>query len=203
MYQLTQPGSGRLGVFLALVALVCALLYGLVTGSFSMGQQLWAAPLKVALGLFLSVLICLPSLYIFACLSGAEARLAQIAGLASGMAMMMMLLLVGFAPVAWLFSQSTGSVVAMGALHLLFLLIALAFGIRFLGSALRQSRARSFGAVATWSLIFALVILQMTTTLRPLVGTADTFLPKEKKFFLRHWADNMFTRHAEMSDATQ
>jgi hypothetical protein len=203
MYQLTQPGAGRLVMFLALVAFVCALLYGLVTGSFSMGQQLWAAPLKVALGLFLSVLICLPSLYIFACLSGAERRLSQIVGLASGMAMLMMILLVGFAPVAWLFSQSTESIAAMGALHLLFLLIALAFGTRFLGSALRQSRARSLAAVSTWSLIFVLVVLQMTTTLRPLVGTADTFLPKEKKFFLRHWADNMSPRSSEGLEATR
>ena len=39
------------------------------------GNQLWIAPAKLALGTILSVLICLPSLYIFACLGGIDARL--------------------------------------------------------------------------------------------------------------------------------
>jgi hypothetical protein len=29
----------------------------------------------------------------------------------------------------------------------------------------------------------------MTTALRPLVGKADTFLPKDKKCFVTHWWD--------------
>jgi hypothetical protein len=40
-------------------------------------------------------------------------------------------------------------------------------------------------------IIFLLVMLQMTTTLRPIVGTAETFLPTEKKFFLNHWAQSL------------
>jgi hypothetical protein len=36
-----------------------------------------------------------------------------------------------------------------------------------------------------------MVCLQMTTSLRPLVGKADTFLPKQKKFFLTHWSESM------------
>jgi len=31
----------------------------------------------------------------------------------------------------------------------------------------------------------------MTTALRPIVGTADTLLPEEKKFFLSHWGDSI------------
>jgi hypothetical protein len=34
-------------------------------------------------------------------------------------------------------------------------------------------------------------MLQMTTALRPIVGTADTYLPKEKKFFVTHWIDSL------------
>ena len=36
-----------------------------------------------------------------------------------------------------------------------------------------------------------LVTLQMTAALRPIIDTAPTFLPKEKKFFLMHWVDCM------------
>jgi hypothetical protein len=42
-----------------------------------------------------------------------------------------------------------------------------------------------------WSGIFLLVTLQMTTSLRPIIGRSDDFLTSEKKFFLQHWGDTM------------
>ena len=42
-----------------------------------------------------------------------------------------------------------------------------------------------------WMGIFLLVCLQMTTALRPIIGTSDHWLPKEKKFFLAHWVENL------------
>jgi len=39
--------------------------------------------------------------------------------------------------------------------------------------------------------VFVVVLLQMSTALRPIVGTSDTFLPTEKKFFIGHWFDNL------------
>src|SRR4051794_33630783 len=81
MYQLRQPGAGRLVGAMVVVAILCSMIYGVVVGSFSMGAQLWVAPLKIASGLLISTIICLPSLYIFTCLSGSQARLAEICGL--------------------------------------------------------------------------------------------------------------------------
>lgn len=189
MYQLQQPGAGALMFYLLAIAMFCALVYGAIVGSFSMGQQLWIAPVKVAGGLLISALICLPSLYIFTCLSGSRARLAEIFGLVMGMLMLTTLLLVGFAPVAWLFSQSTNSINWMGTLHLIFFFIAAAFGLRFLNNAFSHTQARSDAGFNTWMVIFMLVVLQMTTALRPIVGTSQTFFPKDKKFFLSYWAD--------------
>jgi hypothetical protein len=137
----------------------------------------------------ISALICLPSLYILTCLSGSQARLAEMCGLLAGLLMLMSILLIGFAPVAWLFSQSTQSVAGMGALHLLFWLISTFFGLRFLWAGFSYSQARSQAGLYTWIIIFVLVALQMTTALRPIVGKADTFLPTEKKFFVSHWGD--------------
>jgi hypothetical protein len=171
------------------VAFACSLLYGLVVGTFSMGTQLWAAPVKIAGGLVVSALICLPSLYIFTCLSGSQARLAEMSGLLVGLLLLMTILLIGFAPVAWLFSQSTESVTWMGALHLVFWFVSTLFGLRFLGAGFSRSQARSTAGLNTWIVIFMLVVVQMTTALRPIVGTADTFLPKEKKFFLTYWGE--------------
>ena len=189
MYQLRQPGAGRLILAMLFVAIVCSLVYGLVVGSFSMHAQLWAAPVKIAGGLVVSALICLPSLYIFTCLSGSQARLAEMGGLLTGLLMLMTILLVGFAPVAWLFSQSTESVPWMGALHLLFWGIATFFGLRFLEAGFAHSQARSSAGLNTWIVIFVLVAVQMTTALRPIVGTADTFLPAERKFFVSYWSE--------------
>jgi hypothetical protein len=189
MYQLRQPAAGGLILRMLGVAVACSLLYGVVVGTFSMGAQLWAAPVKIAAGLLLSALICLPSLYIFTCLSGSQARLAEMGGLLVGLLMLMTILLIGFAPVAWLFSQSTESVSWMGTLHLIFWFIATIFGLRFLDAGFSYSRARSKAGLNTWVIIFLLVAAQMTTAVRPIVGTADSFLQKEKKFFLTYWGE--------------
>ena len=193
MFQLRQANSGRLIIWMLAIAVICSLIYGVVVGTFSMGDQLWAAPVKIAGGLLFATLICLPSLYIFTCLSGSQARLAEICGLVAGLLLLMTILLIGFAPVAWLFSTSTQSVNWMGALHLIFWFIATIFGLRFLSSAFAHSRARSAAGLNTWIAIFVLVVLQMTTALRPIVGKSPNFFPTEKKFFLTHWADCLST----------
>jgi hypothetical protein len=189
LYQLRLAGSGRLIAVMVLVAMICSLIYGVIVGTFSGGTQLWGAPVKCVAGLLLSGLICLPSLYIFACLSGSHARLVEVVGLVAGLAMLMTILLIGFAPVAWVFSQSTESVVAMGALHLAFLLVSIYFGLRFLKAGFSAHEDQSGGGIKVWMVIFLLVMLQMTTALRPWIGKADTFLPVEKKFFVSHWLD--------------
>ncbi len=190
-YQLSQgKTAGIISVLLA-IAVFCALVYGLIVGTFSGGMQLWASPVKVAGGLLVSGLICLPSLYIFCCLSGSQARLGEVFGLLAGMLAITTILLIGFAPVAWVFSQSTESVPTMGTLHLLFWLVATVFGLRFLTRGFSQLKAGPNGMLVLWGAIFLLVALQMTTALRPIVGKSDHFFPETKQFFLSHWAENL------------
>ena len=189
MFQLRQPGAGQLIATMLFVSVVCALIYGVVAGTFSGGTQLWAAPVKITAGLMISALICLPSLYIFTCLGGSQARLVEVAGLLAGLLMLMTILLIGFTPVAWIFSQSTESLAWMGTLHLIFWFIATIFGLRFLEMGFSHSNARSLAGFRVWVVIFMLVALQMTTALRPILGTSKTFLPTEKKFFMAHWGD--------------
>jgi hypothetical protein len=189
MFQLRQPGAGRVIASLLTVAFFSAAIYGVVVGAFTGGSQLWIAPVKIVLGMAISALICLPSLYIFTCLSGSQAKLVEVFGLLSGLLMLMTILLVGFAPVAWIFSQSTESLAWMGALHLIFWFIAMCFGLRFLESGFSHSHARSAAGFRTWAVIFILVAVQMTTSLRPIIGKADTFMPAQKQFFLSHWID--------------
>ena len=49
--------------------------------------------------------------------------------------------------------------------------------------------AGSGNGLKFWIAIFLLVMKQMTTALRPLVGTVGTLLPVEKKFFVARWVE--------------
>ncbi len=67
--------------------------------------------------------------------------------------------------------------------------ISWGFGLRFLQVGFSHLNAKSNVGFKVWTLIFLLIMLQMTAALRPILGTAPTLLPTEKKFFLSHWAD--------------
>ncbi|HEY1122170.1 MAG TPA: hypothetical protein VGE67_11245, partial [Haloferula sp.] len=70
--RLADPGHGALIPFLVL-AVLSLIVFGAVLGSFAMGTQMWAAPLKITAGLLIAGVICYPSLYIFSCLAGSQA----------------------------------------------------------------------------------------------------------------------------------
>ena len=191
IHELQNNWRAPLAIWLLILALLGTATYGVVVGSFSGGTQMWIAPTKLALGTLLSVLICLPSLYIFACLGGIDARLRTVSGVLLAAVGLSALLLIGFAPVAWIFSQSTDSVAFMGALHLALWAIGIGFGLRLIGAMGRLLGGSAASQMKLWSLIFIVVCLQMTTTLRPIIGTSTHFLPGEKKFFLAHWFETM------------
>ncbi|MCW1915301.1 hypothetical protein OJ996_17075 [Luteolibacter sp. GHJ8] len=187
--RLAEPGSGALLSFLG-IAIISMIAFGLVLGSFAMGTQLWAAPLKITVGLLIAGIICYPSLYIFSCLAGSRAGAGQLASTLAGMLALAGLLLLGFAPAVWIFTQATDAFGFMGALGLMPWFVALCFGFRFLETAVGLTGATSRGPVFVWSCIFLMVTLQMTTSLRPILGRDSRFLTDEKKFFVQHWIES-------------
>lgn len=82
----------------------------------------------------------------------------------------------------------------MGSLYLFFWLVATWLGMRFLHKGFQ--RVKSGGVLSVWIAIFVLVAMQMTTALSPIVGTAETFLPEKKEFFIAHWLDCMGASNA-------
>lgn len=190
---------------LLIISLLGFLIFGITLGSFSFDEQLWAAPLKTILGISLSTIICLPSLYIFSALTGTTLGLREIAqGMAASLSLIATLLL-GFTPVLWVFSQSTASTAFFGTLVIITWLIALFFGAGFLFKMLKHPTAKAEDTVVKttpldiWLAIFLLVTLQMSTTLRPIIGSSDQLFTTEKLFFLEHWL-KPFTR--DRSQAT-
>ncbi|MFA6291531.1 MAG: hypothetical protein WC637_07100 [Victivallales bacterium] len=174
-------------VNILLINIVCLSAYGVIVGSFSGGIQWYMSPAKIIVGLLLSVLFCFPSFYIFICLSGIDVKPGKAFLILLSSISVFSILLVGFAPIAWVFSQSTSTVFFIGFFHLVFWFISTLFGMSVLLKAASSLKCRNMFYPLLWILIFLITSMQMMTALRPMIGTADMILPKEKMFFMYHW----------------
>lgn len=188
--RLAEPDHRATGRF-GLIALLSFLLFGVVLGCFAKHEQLWAAPLKISAGVLIAGVICFPSLFIFSTLAGARTSVSQLAACLMGALALAGLLLLGCSPAIWIFAESTNSFGFMGMLALAAWGISIMFAFKFLHSVVLTAGGTQKGPLVIWSGIFLLVTLQMTTSLRPILGRSDDFLTSEKKFFLQHWSDTM------------
>jgi len=188
-FELTEGRAGRSAGLLALLTLGCLAIYGLLVGMFSGGHQLWAASMKVALGAMAGAMICAPSLHVMACISGSSVSAGQTARLILQSLALAAVLLVAFAPVAWLFTESTESIGFMSVLHLLLWGTVAVIGIRLLGATLHRAGGRKVAFLGVWGVTFFVVTLQMCTTLRPLVGPYDGLFHPGRKSFIEHWGN--------------
>ena len=186
---LKRPESAMAAHPFALLAgaLACYGLYGLASGFFQGGWSIALAVGKVPLILVASTALCLPSLYVFCGLSGAELTPRTFSRTIAGFSGITGLILLALMPVVWLFSVSTLSLAFVVWLHLLVWLTALAFGRRFLVQAAAPAR----GAIGLWLVLLFLVSLQMTTYLRPVlwVAAGGPVFTAEKKSFFGHLHD--------------
>ncbi|MBT8036496.1 MAG: hypothetical protein KJO21_03025 [Verrucomicrobiae bacterium] len=191
IYEVKHGNHSPLSALL-IVTLASLAIFGIVLGMFSSGEQLWAAPVKIIGGVLFSGLICFPSLYIFGSLGGMDAKIQHVMGIMLTFLAITSLLLVGFAPVIWLFSTSSNSLVFFGILCLTIWIICLTFGLRIILRASKIMGGRRGGHLNIWAVIFIMVTVQMTTTLRPIIGKSDSFLNlEEKRFFIRYWFEVM------------
>ncbi len=177
-------------VFLsACILIICMMVYGAVNGLFSGGTQVFFASMKFSFGLAISGFICLPSLYIFLALSGYDIKPKDSLGILTISLTVFSIILVGFSPVLWIFSQSTESLVFIGILNFIFALVSLKFCVGLLLKSVIQFSGENPHFIKVWVVVFLLVLTQMTTTLRPIIGTSDAVFTSEKKFFITHWAE--------------
>ena len=182
--------GGQVALRLAGIALISLSAFGFVLGCFARHEQLWAAPLKIILGMIFASLICYPSLYIFSTLAGSRFSPRLLGVCLTGSMALVGLLLLGFAPAVWIFVESSSSFGFIGFLTLAVWLISLLFGIRFLINCARQQGSTQSGPLVVWAMVFMLVTLQLSTSLRPILGRSEKFLTlDEKKFFVQHWYD--------------
>ena len=87
--------------------------------------------LKAALMAACALSLCLPSLYVFSCVAGMPVSLTQAVTIGGAALAMTGLLLLGLAPVSWLFSVSTDNLPFVVVANVMAWLIAVSFGMRF------------------------------------------------------------------------
>ena len=167
------------------------LAYGLAAGFFQGGTQILVAGLKTPIIVLSALLLCLPSLYVFSALAGADLSRERFWTGASGFLGLVALLMVALLPVNWLFSVSSRSLWFVMILHMGVWQLAMLFAFRFLHNAFFPNGKS--GVLALWALLFLCVSFQVTTLLRPVLWRADgaAWIDLRKQTFLEHWADSM------------
>jgi len=193
----------RASSILAATAVGFYAVYGLAMGGFAAGNSLWQATLKTPLVLLGSILLCAPGLYMLRGLTGASLSFRQTVALLSGLACSTSVIMVAFAPVAWLFGISTTNLQFMVILHSVIWGLALGCGLRLLALAL-PGGPRETQALWVWSGVFLIVSAQMLTYFRPVLGVSPSgaFHEAEKQFFFQHFYASMLGGTSESSDTS-
>ena len=178
---------------MAFWGLVFHAIFGLALGLFGGWSAAGMAAVKLPLIALCSMLLCFPSMYVFACVGGMSLSVPQAAALAGAILAVTGLLLLALAPVAWLFVVSTNNLSFVVLLTLLIWLVASGFARGFLSRLKTSVNLSRLTGLNWWLVIYLLVTWQMTTFLRPLLGlSADGWWTGEKMFFLVHFGRSVF-----------
>jgi len=173
----------------ALGILLLVALYGLAAGFFQGGRQLLVSAFKFPLLLTGTLLLCLPSLLVFAALAGAHFSVRGFLTAVLGFSGRLALLAVAMMPIVWLFSVSTQFLLVAITMHVMIWAFALGLARQSLifHDELRPVRR----VVLLWLLLVWVVGLQVATVCRPVLFTPEggPLFESGKSFFLEHFDD--------------
>jgi hypothetical protein len=159
-----------------LVTLLGSIFYGLVVGICIGGWQILFDPIKLPWVLILTLLLCLPSLYVFSCYRGSRLDLLQTCALAFSSTAVVATILIGFAPIVWFFMFT-----APGSHHFAVLINVAVFAVAGIFGVQFQLR----GTRALHPTPDGLVGAQMAWLLRPYFTPTDVFIrPRAGNFFV-------------------
>ena len=169
--------------------LACHAVFGIAIGLFGGWPVAVMDAVKMPLVGLCSLLLCFPSLYVFSCVAGMPLSLSQSLALGGACFAMTGLILVGLAPVAWLFAVSTSSFGFVVVLTFLLWLVAIGFTGRFTDKLRAAPLFQRQAGLKLWFVILLLVTLQMTTCMRPMLAKPGErgWWTSEKQFFLAHF----------------
>lgn len=178
----------RLISFLILLTLGGFGIFGLVTGFFVDWRVALLDMVKMIGVVVFGFALCLPSLYVFTCISGVVLSFSRIVTVGLVVTAMMGCVMGALAPVVWLFSASTSS---MGVFLMILLFIgsvAVGFGVLPIKRAYMAGVFKSCAALYSWLTILVVVMLQCITLMRPMLSPiGDGATPQGKQFFIQHF----------------
>lgn len=178
----------RSALVLLLAGICCHAVFGLAIGLFGGWPVAAMDVVKVPLVAICSLGLCFPSLYVFTCVAGSPLSLSQTFVLGCSCMAMTGLILVGLAPVAWLFAVSTNNVAFVTLLTFLIWIVAVGFATRFVEKLKARPILQRQAGIKLWFVILVLVTLQMTTCMRPMLAKPDEgWWTGQKAFFLSHY----------------
>ena len=181
----------RLAVFLALVSAVGCALFGFAIGSFvDLKVAALDAAKMVGIAVF-SFVLCFPTLYVFATISGSKLSASRLAVLGLVCTATLGSLLAALSPILWLFSVSTENVAFIVVLSCFLAALSLAFVVCPITAAAEKKIVANKAGLHLWLVVFAVVALQTVTLVRPMlapIGTPRT--PEGKCFFLLHFGES-------------
>ena len=182
----------RLAAFLALVTVVGCALFGFAVGSFvDLKVAALDAAKMVGVAAF-SFVLCFPTLYVFATISGSKLSAARLAVIGLVCTATLGSLLAALSPILWLFSVSTENVAFIVVLSCFLAALSLAFVVCPITAAAEKKIVANKAGLHLWLVVFAVVALQTVTLVRPMlapIGTPRT--PEGKCFFLMHFGESV------------
>ena len=163
----------------AVLNVVMAAFYGFVMGSYRLTahdgwKQAASSAIKAPCLFLLTLVICLPALYVVSSLLGSSLSLRQLAGILMASFLVTTMLLAGFAPITAFFMLSARHYAFIKLLNVVFFTIATGTGVGVIASAVKTMGSQEQAAHRTllrfWFVIYAFVGTQMAWILRPFVG---------------------------------
>ena len=169
--------------------------YGAVLGSTHSLIQALSSAVKLPILLLATMLICIPTLYVFSVLFGSNQRLSQSLALVLSSITVMAVLMLSFASITLFFMLTTSGYQFFKLLNVLFFMVAGIISMLFLIQGMRvvstsdgeQGRFGRRLVLFFWIWLYTFVGSQMAWTLRPFVG-----YPNSKFELIRELGGNFY-----------
>jgi hypothetical protein len=200
------PKCGQITRTCFKVFLMLTVLYGLIMGSQSLMHGHWAgwmysvaAATKLPLLFMLTLVICMPLVYVLNVLIGAREQFRVIFGLLVSSVAVTSVLLASCAPILAFFMLSTKSYAFIKFLNVVIFAIAGLYGVWYLGRGMqmlaakcaeeRQEPQANVKTIITWWMVtYGIVGTQMAWMMRPFIGHEGSvftfFRPQESNFYI-------------------
>lgn len=161
------------------VGLISAALFGVVMSTYDFSWK-GAATLagKMIVLLWGPMAICLPSLFVFSVVRGAQVKFAQLIYLALGSLATTGIVLLSLTPIVWFFTWTSNNLLTIRVVDVVAIGVALIFGLFFLGKSFayikNTTQPKNGGKISAaldilflWFILLVIVVIQMSDKLGP------------------------------------